>query len=391
MAPPLDLHGLDIADVHCHGWRAGELAARSPDAFLDRVTLMGTCLISSATDDDDLRRQIGRHTDSTIYAMALRRRLEAHLGSDGGATPLGVTRARRLDSDPAGYLAELWADAGLTELFVDDGYPLPSIPSAELAEAAAIPVNRVARLEPWIAKWSSQVADAAELEDAVRVAANAAVDEGAVAFKSIIAYRTGLDISDPSSSEVASAFRSWAEQSHREESAVAKPVRDRLLRALVEVAIDRDVPVHIHCGGGDPSIVLGHARPQDLYPLLAHCPRLRFVLIHGGWPWTEEAAYIASVLPNVWLDTSIMVGWASLAIDQKLEVLFGAAPTSQLMYGSDEASEPEVVWFSALVGRAAAARVLANAVERRWIDVAEAREVAAGYLAGNARRIHGLG
>jgi predicted TIM-barrel fold metal-dependent hydrolase len=149
--------------------------------------------------------------------------------------------------------------------------------------------------------------------------------------------------------------------------------------------------VHIHCGGGDPAIVLRHARPQDLFPLLTQHADQPIVLIHSGWPWLEEGAYVASVLPQVYLDVSTSIPWATLAIDQKLEVLLGAAPTAKVLYASDEASEPEVIWLSAQVGREALGRVLGSAVERSWLSEPEARRIAEGVLAGNTRRLHGIG
>ncbi len=168
-------------------------------------------------------------------------------------------------------------------------------------------------------------------------------------------------------------------------------MRDALLRRTLEVAKRDDRPVHVHCGGGDPDVVLAHARPRDLFPLLAEHSDQPVVLIHTGWPWVEEGAYVASVLPHVYLDVSVMVPWASLAIDQKLEVLLGAAPPAKVLYGSDEASEPEVIWLSAQMAREALGRVLGRAVERRWLDEREALAIGEGVLGQNARRLHGIG
>jgi predicted TIM-barrel fold metal-dependent hydrolase len=156
------------------------------------------------------------------------------------------------------------------------------------------------------------------------------------------------------------------------------------------VAKGNDRPLHVHCGGGDPAIVLRHARPQDLFPLLSEHADQPVVLIHAGWPWLEEGAYVASVLPLVYLDMSITMPWASLAVDQKLEVLLGAAPPAKVLYGSDEASEPEVIWLSAQLGREALGRVLGTAVERAWLSEREAVTIGEGVLAGNARRLHGI-
>jgi predicted TIM-barrel fold metal-dependent hydrolase len=252
-------------------------------------------------------------------------------------------------------------------------------------------VHRVARVEPWIAALRTEVASFAELEDAfVTEAEQAAADPGLVAFKSVIAYRTGLDVGTPSREECERGFRAWRADGYAETREHAKPVRDALLRRALEVARRHDRPVHIHCGGGDPAIVLAHARPQDLFPLLSQHVKQPIVLIHSGWPWLEEGAYVASVLPQVYLDMSITMPWASLAVDGKLEVLLGAAPPAKVLYGSDEASEPEVLWLSAQLAREALGRVLTTAVERRWLDADEAVTIGEGVLAGNTRRLHGL-
>jgi hypothetical protein len=61
-----------------------------------------------------------------------------------------------------------------------------------------------------------------------------------------------------------------------------------------------------------------------------------------------------------------------------------------VLYGSDEASEPEVAWFSAHVAREALERVLGTAVERRWLTDGQAAGVGADVLAGNCRHLHGI-
>jgi predicted TIM-barrel fold metal-dependent hydrolase len=382
------LDGTTVVDVHCHGWHSDEVAAAPQHGFLDRITMLGMCLMSSGLEDEGLREILELTTDSSPIAVAMADRLAAVLGCEPTRASLADARARAL-SDP-GYLRGLWRDAGVSGLIMDDGYPLPRIDGPALGKEVGLPVHRVCRIEPVITDHRDTAGGYAELEDAFTAALEQALAGGAIAFKSVIAYRTGLDVAEWSVSERETAFAAWRTDGWRETRDHAKPVRDSLLVRTLAVARSAGVPVHVHCGGGDPSIVLDHARPSDVFPLLSRHMGQPVVLIHSGWPWVEEGAYVASILPHVYLDTSLSTPWASLAIDSRLEILLGIAPPAKVMYGSDEASEPEVIWLSALLAREALGRVLETGIERRQLNREAAGRIGAGVLGGNARRLHGL-
>ncbi len=386
----LDLTNLPVVDTHCHPWRNEDLLALDPGTFEERITMTGMCLVTSGfgeESDVDIRPL----TESTPLALTMRRRLAGYLGCEPARDWVASARRAALQENPATYVAELMANAGIEGLVYDEGYPQPTVSFDEFTTATGTTCHRVARIEPLLLESREATASYPELEDAfVARLEEAAEDERLVAFKSVIAYRTGLSVTDPSRDDCARAYKEWEQVDFAESHDAGKPIRDRLLRRTAEVARVRDRPVHIHCGGGDPEIRLQSARPQDLYGFLAEHPRQPFVLIHSGWPWVEEAAYVASVLPHIYLDVSLMLPWTSLAIDQKLEVLLGAAPTAKILYGSDEASEPEVIWLSAQIGREALGRVLGTAVERHWLDQRDAHAIGASILAGNTRRLHGL-
>jgi Tfp pilus assembly PilM family ATPase len=72
-------------------------------------------------------------------------------------------------------------------------------------------------------------------------------------------------------------------------------------------------------------------------------------------------------------------------------MLLGTVPTGKILYGSDEASEPEVFWLSARIAREALERVLARAVERDYLTAQQGVEIGRGVLAGNTARLHGIG
>src|SRR5207245_2357597 len=134
----------------------------------------------------------------------------------------------------------------------------PLIPSAEFErDAGDIPVHRVVRIEPLITDLRDQVGTYAELEGRLEEELQrAAKDPRTVAFKSIIAYRTGLDVEPVDEAAASVAFDRWRARGWSETRTEAKPVRDRLLDRTLAVAKRESRVVHIHCGDGDPDIGL---------------------------------------------------------------------------------------------------------------------------------------
>jgi hypothetical protein len=378
----IDLAGAPIIDDHSHGFTLERLRGEPPAEFLDRIGMLGACLVSSGGLSDDDRALLHELSDSDPLIMATILRLSELLDCEPTREAVTAARTEALGTE---YLKRLWEHAGMTSMVVDDGYPLPRVDPAVMERDAGIKVHHVIRIEPIIVEARERAGSFGELEDELTARLEASE---AIAIKSVIAYRTGLDVQEHPRSDVEAAFTRWKEAGFPETRELAKPVRDALLHRTVHAAGGR--PVHIHCGGGDPSVVLAYARPKDLFGFLDRHRDRPIVLIHGGWPWLEEGAYVASILPRVYLDTSINTSWASLIIDQKLEAVLGIAPTAKVMYGSDESTEPELAWISAVTTREALERVLGAAVDRRWMTDADAVRVGRGVLGGNCARLHGL-
>jgi hypothetical protein len=272
----------------------------------------------------------------------------------------------------------------------DEGYPQPPIPADEFAATIGVTVHRVTRLEPWILQHRDGTFDelVAGVEDE---AERAAGDPNCVAYKSIVAYRTGLDVGDPKSSEAEAAFARWRDDDWTETREHAKPVRDFLIHRTLAVAKANDRPFHFHCGGGDPDINLAHADPVSMFPFLVDVQDQPIVLVHSGYPWVREAAYVASVLPNVYLELSELIPWGWGQVEWALEMLVGTVPAAKLLYGSDEAGEPEAFWASAVLARSALRRVLEGFVDRDYLSVEEAERLGSLVLGDACKALHGLG
>jgi predicted TIM-barrel fold metal-dependent hydrolase len=388
----VDLSDAEIVDNHCHGMVVDEMLKSEPATFEARLTLTGQAYLTSNQNDPAVWRSIEALVGGNAYSLISRRWLCEFLHCAEDAASLAQARDRVLRADPVAYTRRLLADQKIVELVADEGYTYMPVGGADLERLVAIPVHRVARIESFIDDLIRQdVADLDGFAGALQQQLDeAAADPRTIALKSVIAYRTGLDITEPAKSEAASAFQRWRAAGWADSRADSKPVRDYLLHLAMPIIERHNIALHIHCGDGDPDVVFEHSRPQDLYGFLRRYDRRPIVLMHAGHPWSEEAAYIAAILPHVYIDLSVLIPWASLDIESYLARLIGMMPSSKLLYSSDQVYEPELFWLPARFARRALERALSAAIDADYLTTAQAQSIGRGILAGNTRRVHAL-
>lgn len=280
-------------------------------------------------------RQWPHVATAVTYQRAIRL-LAQHLGCE--ATEQAVY-ARRLESEPLAYAAELLQATGTELLLVDDGYPTEDVGTSwrELGELARCPSWPVMRIE--------RVAEATGGSlDAVRAAAGSARDQGFVALKTVAAYRGGLDLDALGPPGRAGRLE-------------GAPLRDVLFAALEANESSGDpLPVQVHTGFGDADLSLPRARPGLLKPLIERFPDTTFVLLHC-YPFVREAGWLAHVYSNVFFDLSLTIPHVARPATALMEAL-ELAPVSKLLYASDAALTPELYLLAAAWWRDALAAVL---------------------------------
>jgi predicted TIM-barrel fold metal-dependent hydrolase len=317
-------------------------------------------------------------------------------GGPGGDLERRVVAARdrRAAADPAGYLRWLLDEAGVATWLVDTGYGDEVLDLPALEAAAGRPAHPVVRLETVAEQVLGEGGPAARspagFAGAVEERLAAALDRGAVAVKSIAAYRGGLRLADPGSAERRRAFAALdrAGQAARFDDPVLEPF---LVRRAAELAAARQVPLQFHTGFGDEDVDLALADPTLLRPLLRD-PRTRdcpVVLLHC-YPFVGQAAYLAGTYPQVWMDLSLTLPLAEPAAAGLLREALGLCPAGKLLAASDGHSYPEMHWWGATVWRRALERVLGEEVAAGGLDQAAASAVAGRVLAGTAAALYGL-
>jgi len=391
-------HGISSArlvDGHCHGFVLRDRLRLDPSRFEERLTYAGMLYDASASSegprvDEREMAGLGAMSGSSVFALAARRALSEFLGCDETPEAVAAARAVAAAEDPAAYLRRLLGDQRITALIADEGFP--RVPRRVFQNEVGVPVYRAWRIESWFAERLGQrVAFDAFEEDFVASLREAAADPHTVAFKTVVAFPAGLRVAPLSRGQAASAYRRWMDAGQPLDGGEVAGVLHFLVRRTLDVAAETERPVHIHTGAGDPFMArIDNVHPQDLYPLLAEYRRQPIVLVHSGYPWLDEAAYIAATLPFVHLDISAWQPWATLDLERGLGLLLGAVPTAKILYGSDEASEPEILWLSARFFKAALGRVLDTAVAHQYLSAAQATDVAAGVLGANTTRLHSL-
>lgn len=148
-------------------------------------------------------------------------------------------------------------------------------------------------------------------DDAVR---DAVADPEVVGFKSVICYRTGLDV--PAVPDLALARASLKQiastyADNGDAAAAVAPVRvqhpglnDLLLHRAAELISEMPArtkkPLQFHTGLGDSDITLAKSSPSHLQEFIRAYPTVPMVLLHASYPFTRELGYLATVYANVY-------------------------------------------------------------------------------------------
>ncbi|KAI6782080.1 developmental protein FluG [Emericellopsis cladophorae] len=311
---------------------------------------------------------------------------------------------------------------GIECVLVDDG--LDGMDSAESYQHfdAFTPgkSKRIVRIEPLVEELirlhcsrMDQAKDAfiAVLLDFQGTIRAALRDTEVVGFKSVICYRTGLDIiAGEHSPDVVGimtttgpAFKAFA-RIHA--SIVAAGVQAfkrlehprlngyyvHLLAACIRNSeTEPKKPIQFHTGLGDNDIQLTKASPAHLQNFIKSYPSVPMVLLHAGYPYTRELGYLAAMYGNVYADIGEVFPMVSRAgqehvVSQILEL----CPWEKIMWSTDGHWFPETYLLAVMQMREVFAAVVGDMLSQGDIDVEEGVRLVGGLLFSNANRLYNL-
>ena len=385
----IDLSDVPVVDNHVHPWRASTQHVTA-DGLAGEIAFSQTVVTSvrqAFLPAEQLGPSLKLFRDTNLGARYLLTELARFLQVEVNWSAVEAARNAAAQADYRAWTGRLFEDVGLDILLVDEGGAQPRITLDELGAIAPVRLRRVARSDNFVRDLLQTENTWPTFFRRYQEELDAAVQDGAVAFKSVIAYRTGLDIQPVLEGDARRDF-----EAHRLEAERAQKVfRDFLFCHTMDVARERGLWMHIHAAVGDPDIVYERANPALLYPLL-HSERFRtnrVVLVHGGWPWVGEAAAMVAILPNVYLDVSEGALFGMPNVRQRIMEALEACPYAKILYGAD-GSLPEALWIGAKRFKRVLAQVLSDLAAEGFCSPHEAEQAARMILHDNAARLYGL-
>ncbi|HEV2662253.1 MAG TPA: amidohydrolase family protein, partial [Ktedonobacteraceae bacterium] len=303
--------------------------------------------------------------------------------------------AARRHLDDHTLIREFLSAANFDVLFVDKGYPPPEmlLSDAIVSGLANCRVAPMLRVELLMQRLIAENTTLSAVTEALRSALNDVRGQGYAAIKSIVAYRTGLDIRTWSIDDVEEAFAVARREVQERGSLrlVLKPLLDTLLHVTFAEAARQELPIQFHTGYGDTDADMLLANPLYLRAVLERREYrgMQVVLLHQSYPYTQQGAYLATIYQNVYFDLSYGIPY--LGYHQMLEftrIALSVAPFSKLLYSSDAVGVPEIHWMSALNGRSILGQVLGECVDQGELSSSEAEKAGVAVLHDNAMRLY---
>ena len=233
--------------------------------------------------------------------------------------------------------------------------------------------------------------------------ARAITDPEVVGFKSVICYRTGLDVRLGRDMDVFSdGLRSFRRHFlhdcvARKFRVEAKGMNDALVVSTCKLIAggyrEHDVakPLQFHTGLGDNDISLLDSNPGCLQPLIAEFPTVPIVLLHSSYPYTREAGYLATVYKNCYLDIGEVFPMISRDGQEKvLRQSLELTPWSKLLWSTDGHYFPETYWLANVQGREVMEKVFCEYVKLEDLSVPQAVQAVKDILFENSNKLYRL-
>lgn len=117
-----------------------------------------------------------------------------------------------------------------------------------------------------------------------------------------------------------------------------KYLNDKILVPILEVAQEHQLAVLMHAGWPPPGTkkpVLTYSNPAAMDEYFNSFPKLKFVIAHMGFPFSDVAIALSTQYPNIYLDISNLPYMAPVKLKELLLTAKDIIGTHKILFGTD--------------------------------------------------------
>ncbi len=233
------------------------------------------------------------------------------------------------------------------------------------------------------------------LEAAIKLLNNA-LNHGAIALKSALAYQRSLHYERVTKYEAEKDFNDFFKYKHMgtylpQVCPLGKNYQDYMMHYMLRLAGKKNLTVQFHTGiqEGNGNI-LSHSDPSLLSNLFQEYPDVDFDIFHMGYPYQNVVAALAKIFPNVFIDMC----WAHI-ISPRDSINALASWIDSVPVNKISAFGGDYVFIDGVAGHQHIAREnvsksMARKVEEGAFDVGRAKEISRMIFYENPLRIFKL-
>ncbi|MEX0326975.1 MAG: amidohydrolase family protein [Puniceicoccaceae bacterium] len=211
----------------------------------------------------------------------------------------------------------------------------------------------------------------------------------AIATKSQHAYNRTLQWQERSDDEAEQALRRLAKKPENANPTDEICLSDWAFARCIEASSKMNLPVKIHTGyyAGNGNMLTDRIRPGNLCSLLKSYTEADFVLMHIGYPYTDEMIALAKHFPNVYVDMCWAWSIDQVTCTQFLRKFLSAVPFNKLFLFGGDTFEPFVVPAYAQQARDGLCQTLQSCISEGFLNEKECLEIAGHLMFKNQYRL----
>ncbi|WP_368653861.1 amidohydrolase family protein [Ornithinibacillus sp. 4-3] len=286
------------------------------------------------------------------------------------------------------YTKDLYEDQNIVGTLVD----WPFNEDVENESVFPVPVYRMYNYEDVYFEQLKTASSFEELMTVLTKSVRKAINEdGYIALKCHVAEHYTMAVRNVTDEEAAIQFVA----AQNGDYTALENVYFAAFRNLMFEAQDLDVPIHIHVGSTgfnrQSAAFVPEMDPFQFAPFLVSDPqyvKTKIVLLHQGYPYTRHASLMAYSFPNVYVDMSWTLPWASSIFCSCIEDVLSTAPHTKIFFGTGQHGLPEIAWTASKVAKTCLAEVMNKMVSLNLMAPSQAEETAKMLLYKNAEALY---